>query len=207
MEITALRERDQLLELGLDRLGLGLGGPDPLVRDDLFGQVHQQRLAGRRVTRQLGSILLVAHIERTRTLPANYSLRSPRPRACRVSITSSIDFLPKFGIAASSDSDFDTKSPTVWMPARFRQLYERTPSSSSSIRMSSIAFGGRDGTPPTAPAPPGSSIPGAPASRSSTTRSASVKMASCEIRISAASRRAACGSIEPSVSMSSVSLS
>jgi hypothetical protein len=38
-------------------------------------------------------------------------------------------------------------------------------------------------------------------------RSASVKIASCEMRISAASRSAACGSIDPSVSMSSVSLS
>ena len=62
---------------------------------------------------------------------------------------------------------------------------------------------------PTVPAPasPGSSTPGVPASRSSTTRSASVKIASWEIRISAASRSAACGSIEPSVSMSRVSLS
>ena len=37
-------------------------------------------------------------------------------------MTSSIDFLPKFGMAASSPSDFDTRSPTVWMPARLRQL-------------------------------------------------------------------------------------
>jgi len=39
------------------------------------------------------------------------------------------------------------------------------------------------------------------------TRSASVKIASWLISSSAASRSAACGSIEPSVSMSSVSLS
>ena len=38
-------------------------------------------------------------------------------------------------------------------------------------------------------------------------RSSSVKIDRLEIRISAASRSAACGSIEPSVSMSSVSLS
>ena len=37
-------------------------------------------------------------------------------------MTSSIDFLPKFGIAFSSPSDFETRSPTVWMPARLRQL-------------------------------------------------------------------------------------
>src|SRR3954464_15638039 len=63
-------------------------------------------------------------------------------------MTSSIDFLPKFGIAASSPSDFETRSPTVWMPARLRQLYERTPSSSSSMRMSSI--GPPPGRPPRA---------------------------------------------------------
>jgi len=37
-------------------------------------------------------------------------------------MTSSIDFLPKFGIAFSSASDFEIRSPTVWMPARLRQL-------------------------------------------------------------------------------------
>jgi hypothetical protein len=49
-------------------------------------------------------------------------------------------------------------------------------------------------------------MPPGPA-RSSSMRSSSVKIASDEIRISAASRSAAWGSIEPSVSMSSVSLS
>ncbi len=67
-------------------------------------------------------------------------------------MTSSIDLRPKFGIALSSDSDFWSRSPTVWMPARLRQLYERTPSSSSSIRMSSIPSGERPA--PTAPAGP-----------------------------------------------------
>ena len=55
-----------------------------------------------------------------------------------VSLTSSIDFLPKFGIAASSFSDLETRSPIVSMPTRLRQLYERTPSSSSSIGKFSI---------------------------------------------------------------------
>src|SRR5439155_1392512 len=41
-------------------------------------------------------------------------------------MTSSIDFLPKFGIALSSPSDFEMRSPTVWMPARLRQLYGHT---------------------------------------------------------------------------------
>src|SRR5262249_53343671 len=34
VQVAALAERDQLLDLGLDRLGLGLGRLDPLVLDD-----------------------------------------------------------------------------------------------------------------------------------------------------------------------------
>src|SRR4051794_40647280 len=202
MQVAPLPERDQLLDLRLDRLGLRLGGLDPLVLDDLLAEVGQHRLAVSRVSRELAALLLVSH----------QSWRRSSPRACRVSTTSSIDFLPKFGIAASSPSDFETRSPTVWIPARLRQLYERTPSSSSSIRMSSI--GPPPGRPPTpasaaAPAPPplsSADMPPGPA-RSSSMRSSSVKIDSEEIRISAASRSAACGSIDPSVSMSSVSLS
>ena len=128
-------------------------------------------------------------------------------------MTSSIDFLPKFGIAASSFSVFETRSPIVSMPTRLRQLYERTPSSSSSMRMSSI--GPPPGRPPAAamalalapPAPLSRAVMPAGPARSSSMRSSSVKIDSEEIRISAASRSAAWGSTEPSVSMSSVSLS
>src|SRR5438067_1715794 len=59
--------------------------------------------------------------------PPPLSPRRLRPCCWRVSLTSSIDFLPKFGIAASSFSVFMTRSPIVAMPTRFRQLYERTP--------------------------------------------------------------------------------
>src|SRR4051795_11182476 len=142
VQVTLARERDQLLDLRLDRLGLGLGGLDPLVVDDLDAEVREQRLAVRHVAGQLVAGLLMAH----------QSVRSVRPRCERVSITSSIDFLPKFGMAASSPSDFDTRSPTVWIPARLRQLYERTPSSSSSIRMSSMG-------PPPPERPPGERTP------------------------------------------------
>src|SRR4051794_34613255 len=61
--IAALGERDQLLDLRLGRLGLGLGRLDPLVLDDLLGEVHQQRLTVRRVAAELVSLLLVAHDE------------------------------------------------------------------------------------------------------------------------------------------------
>ena len=37
-------------------------------------------------------------------------------------MTSSVLRLPKFGIAFSSDSERWTRSPTVWIPARLRQL-------------------------------------------------------------------------------------
>src|SRR3954451_5775338 len=61
--IAALRERDQLLDLRLGRLRLGLGRLDPLVLDDLLGEVHQQRLTVRRVAAELVSLLLVADNE------------------------------------------------------------------------------------------------------------------------------------------------
>src|SRR6202011_4716361 len=194
-------QRDQLLDLGLDGLGLGLGRHDPLVLDDLLAEVHEQRLAVGAVAAELVFGLLVSHRRSAQ------SWRRFSPRACSVSITSSIDFLPKLGIAFSSASDFEIRSPTVWIPARLRQLYERTPSSSSSIRMphSSPCRAAGEPPPPTARPWPSSWPPG-PA-RSSWMRSASVKIASWEMSSSAASRSAACGSIDPSVSMSSVSLS
>ena len=55
VEVAALGERDQLLDLGLDRLGLRLAGLDPLVLDQLAREVAQQRLAMRRVTAELVS--------------------------------------------------------------------------------------------------------------------------------------------------------
>src|SRR5512132_851536 len=191
--IALLGERDQSLQLRLYGLCLGLGRLNPLVIDHFAAQIHEQGLPMGGVPGELAALLGVPH------QPA----RRLSPRASRVSLTSSIDLRPKFGIAASSDSDFCTRSPTVWIPARFRQLYERTPSSSSSIRMSSI---------PPAEAPAPSPMPSAPAtsaapwSRRASTRSASVKIAGYLMRISAASRSAACGSSDPSVSMSSVSL-
>src|SRR3954449_2268828 len=147
VQVAALGQRDQLLDLGLDRLGLGLGGLDALVVDDLFAEISQERLAVRGAARQLVALALVAH----------QSSRRFNPRAASVSTTSSIDFLPKFGMAFSSPSDFEIRSPTVWMPARLRQLYERTPSSSSSMRMSCIGPPAWTPAPLTAPTPSPSS--------------------------------------------------
>src|SRR3954466_2533532 len=61
VQVALARERDQLLELRLDRLGLGLGGLDPLVVDDLDAEVGEQRLAVRGVAAELVPGLLVAH--------------------------------------------------------------------------------------------------------------------------------------------------
>jgi hypothetical protein len=94
---------------------------------------------------------------------------------------------------------FITRSPIVSIPTRLRQLYERTPSSSSSIGKFSIpcASAASGVTPPSTGA----------ASPKPSMRSRSVKIASCRIRISAASASESFGSTEPSVVMSSVSLS
>src|SRR6202030_3873863 len=171
----------------------GCARADPLVLDQLLAEVHQQGLAVRRVAAQLVACLLVAHaMLELESLGSGQSWRRFRPRECSVSITSSIDFLPKFGIAFSSASDFEMRSPTVWIPARFRQLYERTPSSSSSIRIlhssPCSAACPPPAPPPTASPWPSSCPPGT--ARSSWIRSASVKIASCEISSSAASRSA-----------------
>src|SRR4051812_39649233 len=61
VQVAALGERDQLLDLGLDGLGLRLAGLDPLVLDDLLAEVGQQRLAVRGVAAELVAVLLMAH--------------------------------------------------------------------------------------------------------------------------------------------------
>ena len=48
-------------------------------------------------------------------------------------LTSSIDLAPKLRMSSRSCSLRATSSPTVWMPSRLRQLYERTVRFSSSI--------------------------------------------------------------------------
>src|SRR3954451_2172336 len=61
VQVALARERDQLLDLRLDRLGLGLGGLDPLVVDDLDAEVGEQRLAMGAVAGELVTRLLMAH--------------------------------------------------------------------------------------------------------------------------------------------------
>src|SRR5215212_9598426 len=61
VQVAAPRERDQLLDLGLDRLRLRDGRLDPLVLDQLLREVREQRLAVRRVARELVPVALVAH--------------------------------------------------------------------------------------------------------------------------------------------------
>src|SRR3954454_18321764 len=119
VEVATPRQGDQLLDLGLDSLGLGHGRLDPLVLDELLREVREQRLAVRRVAPELVPVLLVAHRAKD---TRRYAARSSSPRDFSVSMTSSIDLRPKFGIAASSDSDFCSRSPTVCTPARLRQL-------------------------------------------------------------------------------------
>ena len=77
--VALLGEGDQPLQLGLDGLGLGLGRLDALVVDHLAAEVHEQRLAVRRVARQLALLLAVAHGRRT--LPR---LACAQPQAARV---------------------------------------------------------------------------------------------------------------------------
>src|SRR3954451_20318004 len=61
VQVAALGQRDQLLDLGLDGLGLRLAGLDPLVLDQLAREVAQERLAMGGITAELVSLLAVAH--------------------------------------------------------------------------------------------------------------------------------------------------
>src|SRR4029077_12670406 len=70
VQVTALGERDQFLDLRLDCLGLRLRRLDPLVLDDLLAQVHEQRLAMRAVAAELVFGLLMSHRRWGLGLPA-----------------------------------------------------------------------------------------------------------------------------------------
>ena len=61
MQIALFRKGDQLLQLRLDGLGLGLGRLDPLVVDRLLDQVREQRLTVCWVAGELVAFLVVAH--------------------------------------------------------------------------------------------------------------------------------------------------
>src|SRR6266511_4735670 len=196
MEVAALAERDHLFREGLDGLGLRLGRLDPAVLDQRAREVGVERLPVRGVAAEFLACAVVA--QRYAPRPPS-SPRKVRPCPARVSLTSSTDFLPKFGMPASSVSVLVTRSPIVSIPTRLRQLYERTPSSSSSIGKFSIPWAsGISGCAPS---------PAAAASPKPSMRSRSVKMASCLIRISDACAIASFGEIEPSVVTSRRSLS
>src|SRR6185503_14364015 len=79
VKVAPLRQRDQLLDLGFDDLGLRLGRLDALVFHDLLAQVHDQRLAMAGVSRELVPLLLMAH----RRLPTRGSVpeaEAPDPK-------------------------------------------------------------------------------------------------------------------------------
>src|SRR6266540_7077357 len=195
MEVAALAERDHLFREGLYVLGLRLGRLDPAVLDQRAREVGVERLPVRGVAAELLPCAVVA--QRYAPMPPS-SPRKVRPCPARVSLTSSTDFLPKFGMPASSVSVLVTRSPIVSIPTRLRQLYERTPSSSSSIGKFSIPCA--SGISGCAPSP-------AAASPKPSIRSRSVKMASWRMRISDACAIASFGEIDPSVVTSRRSLS
>ena len=62
VQAAAFGERDQFLHFGLDRLGLRLAGFDPLVLDQLFREVREQRLAVGGVAAELVPLLFVPHL-------------------------------------------------------------------------------------------------------------------------------------------------
>ena len=123
-----LGEGDRLLRDAARQLGLGGRRLDAPVRQQGRREVRAHRRAVRRGAVELGSGVAVAHDRspggEERVLGARYSssLRRPRPCAARFSLTSSMLFFPKFGMAESSDSVFEMRSPIVSTPTRLRQL-------------------------------------------------------------------------------------
>src|SRR4029077_6339055 len=130
-EVSPPSEGDHLLGDRPHRLRLRDGRLDPAVLDHGASKVRVERLAVRGVATELLALAVVAH--------GPYSSpRRLRPCVASVSLTSSIDFLPKFGIAASSFSLLTTRSPIHRLPTPLRQWYERTPSWRASIGKFSI---------------------------------------------------------------------
>ena len=184
-EVAAAAERDHLLGERLHRLRLRLGRSIRCVdraEHARFAYSAFRCAESRRASFLCSRALNVVVASRCRRC------RRKCGQSCRasVSLTSSIDFLPKFGIAASSFSVFITRSPIVSMPTRL-DSYERTPSSSSSIGNFALASAGPRGRCPAARGPRRRWRPGScrcPVS------------ASWRIRISAASASASFGSTE-----------
>ena len=113
-----------------------------------------------------------------------YDRRSESPLSARTCLISSSDFLPKLRIFMISSSVRSSSSETFEMPARLRQLNERTDRLSVSTGMSH-SFGGASGS--------GSARLVKPTKRSS-----------CSCMIAADVESASSGVIEPLVSISSV---
>jgi hypothetical protein len=65
VQIASLGERDQLLELGPERLRPWLGRPDALVLDQLLRHRPQHRPAVSRIAAQLAFLALVPHRRRS----------------------------------------------------------------------------------------------------------------------------------------------
>src|SRR5262245_29692924 len=61
VQVAPLGESDQLLDLGLDRLCLRLAGFDPLVLDQLLGEVREERAPMCGVAAELVSLLAMPH--------------------------------------------------------------------------------------------------------------------------------------------------
>src|SRR4051794_22378442 len=96
VEVAALGERDELLHLGLDRLGLRLRGLDPLVLDQVARQVAEQRPAMGRIARELVPLLAVTH--------GGPRLRAPTRVAVRARSGPASRSLPRSSADRSSES-------------------------------------------------------------------------------------------------------
>src|SRR5207253_1561094 len=158
MERVALAERDHVLGKRPRSLRAGERGSDALPLDEVGDQIAQGGPAMSGFASEFESCIEVSHGFSRAYKPAVSSgvggavwlgsggqmmwprssnfIPRLRPILCRISLISLSDFRPKFLVFSISFSLFCTSSRMLWMFAFFRQLYERTESSSSSTERS-----------------------------------------------------------------------
>src|SRR5690606_18352547 len=153
MQIAPLAESNHFVHQGPHRPGLGLRRLNPLVPEQLRDQMAQQGPAMGFRAAQFLHLHFSSHLPAALWFPSeprfivangfsvrrqSSLLRRDNPRAASFSVTSCSDFFPRLRTFIMSSSVRRVNSSTVLMPARFRQLYERTDRSSSSMVISKM---------------------------------------------------------------------
>src|SRR5580700_1195569 len=137
-QISGHRRRNEPLGYAANLLGLRRGRLDLFVFEERGGEIAEQRFS---MAIRPGEPLVCDRVWHN---VSRYAWRSESPLSARTCLISSSDFLPKLRIFMISSSVRSRSSETFEMPARLRQLNERTDRLSVSTGMSH-SFGGVSG--------------------------------------------------------------